>query len=222
MTTTPLPLLAPADSDAYPPLSALNDLLFCPRRCALHRLEGIWTDNVHTTAGSLDHRKVHRERDSAEAPVRTARGLPVISHRLRLVGVADLVEFHPTETGRPDQPYPVEYKRGRRRRWDNDEVQVCAQALCLEEMLGVAIPAGAIFHIRSKRRCEVAFDAGLRQATCQAAERLHLLLAAGVTPPPVLHPKCKQCSVQHLCLPDLLARPQTYHRAAAQLFTVPT
>jgi CRISPR-associated exonuclease Cas4 len=219
MTTTPLPHLPPADSDAYPPLSALNDLLFCPRRCALHRLEGIWTDNVHTTAGTLDHRKVHRDRDSAEAPVRTARGLPIVSHRLRLIGVADLVEFHPTEPGQPDRPFPIEYKRGRRRRWDNDEVQLCAQALCLEEMLGVDVPAGAIFHVRSKRRRDVVFDAALRSTTSHAVERLHQLLAAGVTPAPVLHPKCKQCSVQHLCLPELLARPDAYQRAAANLFS---
>ncbi len=220
--TTPLPVLPSADSDTYPPLSALNDLLFCPRRCALHRLEGVWTDNVHTTAGTLDHRKVHRQRDSDEAPFRTARGLPLVSHQLRLIGVSDLVEFHPTEPGQPDQPFPVEYKRGRRRRWDNDEVQLCAQALCLEEMLDVDIPAGAIFHVLSKRRRDVTFDDALRQTTCQAVQRLHQLLAAGVTPPPVLHPKCKQCSVRHLCLPELLARPQAYHRAAANLFAVPT
>ena len=143
------------------------------------------------------------------------RGLWVRSHRLRLVGVADLVEFHPV-------PYPVEYKRGKRRRWDNDEAQLCAQALCLEEMLGTTVPAGAIFHVRSKRRREVVFDDGLRRTTVDAARRLHELVASGQVPPPVLHPKCKQCSLHKLCLPELITAAAVYERAAAELFTVPT
>src|SRR4051794_25580883 len=135
--TVPLPTIPSADSDDYPPLSALNDLLFCPRRCFLHRVEGVWVENVHTTSGSLEHKRVHTPRDSDESPFRVARGLRIVSHRLRVVGVADLVEFHPDPAGGRDVPFPVEYKRGRRRRWDNDEAQLCAQALCLEEMLGV-------------------------------------------------------------------------------------
>src|SRR5579885_3141566 len=137
----------------YPPLSALNDLLFCPRRCALHRSEGLWVENRHTVEGSHAHRVVHASpaRASGEGAYRSVRGLWLRSDRLRLVGVADLVEFRP-------QPYPVEYKRGKRRRWDNDEVQLCAQALCLEEMLGASVPAGAVFHVRSGRRHEVNFD----------------------------------------------------------------
>ena len=116
---TPLPVLPPADGADYPPLSALNDLLFCARRCFLHRVEGVWVENVHTTAGTLDHRRVHQTRDAEPAAGRTARGLWVTSHRLRLTGVCDLVEFCP---GTPEVPFPVEYKRGKRRRWDNDEV----------------------------------------------------------------------------------------------------
>src|SRR5687768_16768303 len=102
-----------ADSDDYPPLSALNDFLFCPRRCAMHRLEGIWTDNVHTTTGTLDHRRVHAPRDAEEGDCRAVRGLRLVSHRLRVSGIADLVEFHPNPNGGPDVPFPVEYKRGR-------------------------------------------------------------------------------------------------------------
>ncbi len=206
------------DPDTYPPLSALNDLLFCPRRCALHRLEGVWADNAHTAAGSIAHRRVHRPHDADESPYRTARGLRLVSHRLRVVGVADLVEFHPDPAGGPDVPFPVEYKRGPRRRWDNNEAQLCAQARCLEEMFGVPVPAGAVYHVRSRRRCPVAFDAALRRHTEAAAQRLHELLQAGVTPPPVPHPKCRQCSVRDLCLPDLVAAPAAYRRAAAALF----
>ena len=113
--------------DHYPPLSALNDYLLCPRRCALHRLEGIWMENVHTTAGSLDHRRVHQPRDAAEGSVRIVRGVRLVSHSLRIVGVADLIEFHSAADGSDEIPYPVEYKRGRRRKWDNNEVQLCAQ-----------------------------------------------------------------------------------------------
>ena len=214
---TPLPVLPPVDGADYPPLSALNDLLFCARRCFLHRVEGIWMENVHTTTGTLDHRRVHQTRDAEPAAGRTARGLWVTSHRLRLTGVCDLVEFRPES---PDVPFPVEYKRGKRRKWDNDEVQLCAQAVCLEEMLGVAVPAGAVFHVKSKRRREIAFTADLRQRTADAAARLHALLTATSAPPPVVHPKCKQCSVRTVCMPDLLAAPAAYRRAAADLFRV--
>jgi CRISPR-associated exonuclease Cas4 len=111
-------------------------------------------------------------------------------------------------------PYPVEYKRGRRRRWDNDDVQLCAQALCLEEMLGVVVPAGAIFHVESKRRREVVFDERLRQKTEDAARRLHELVTSGTTPPPVLKPRCRGCSLHDLCMPELLGqtrRVRDYH-----------
>jgi CRISPR-associated exonuclease Cas4 len=215
MTTSLLTL--PAGADEYPPLSALNDLLFCSRRCFLHRVEGVWVENAHTTSGTLDHRRVHATRDAATIGVRTARGLWVVSQRLRLLGVCDLVEFRP---GPPEVPFPVEYKRGKRRKWDNDEVQLCAQAICLEEMLGTPVPAGAIFHVRSKHRRQIDFTPELRRKTEEAATRLHALLATATAPPPVLHPKCKQCSVRAVCMPDLLAAPDAYRRAAANLFRV--
>ena len=204
-----------SNDDELQPIRALNDLLFCPRRCALHRSEGLWVENRHTVAGSHAHRIVHANpaRASDEGGQHTVRGLWVRSRRLRLVGVADIVEFRP-------QPYPVEYKRGRRRRWDNDDVQLCTQALCLEEMLNVEVPAGAVFHVRSARRREVGFDAALRRTTEDAVTRLHALLASGTTPPPILHPKCKQCSLYALCLPELVAAQAAYARAARDLFTV--
>lgn len=207
-----LPLAAEGGED-YPPLSALNDLLFCPRRCFLHRVEGVWVENAHTLVGSRDHRRVHAVRDSVAGQCRTARGLRLLSHTLRIQGVADLVEF--TDDG---TPFPVEYKRGRRRKWDNDDVQLCAQAICLEEMLGVSVPAGAIFHIRTKRRREVAFSPRLRTQTRDAAHRLHELLKATSAPAPVLHPKCKQCSLNAVCVPELLSSPTAYLQSAANLF----
>src|SRR5438067_1119896 len=108
---SPLPGLPATDGGEYPPLSALNDLLFCARRCFLHRVEGVWVENVHTTSGTLDHRRVHASRYADHGTGRGARGLPLVSHRLRVVGVSDLVEFRP-DSGKPDTPFPVEYKRG--------------------------------------------------------------------------------------------------------------
>jgi CRISPR-associated exonuclease Cas4 len=204
-----------ATDDALQPLSALNDLLFCPRRCALHRLEQIWVENQYTLEGSQAHRKVHAgsSPDDSNSVIRVVRGLWLRSRRLRLIGKADVVEFRP-------EPYPVEYKRGRRRRWDNDDVQLCAQALCLEEMLGVRVPRGAIFHVRSKRRREVEFDAALRGVTEDASARLHALLRASEVPAPVLHAKCKACSLHAVCMPELLTAREAYRRAATGLFTV--
>lgn len=209
---TPLPT-APPDAEAYPPLSALNDLLFCERRCFLHRVEGVWVENAHTAAATHDHRRVHATRDADLAAGRVARGLAVVSHRLRVAGVCDLVEFPPD-----GPPVPVEYKRGKRRRWDNNEVQLCAQAMALEEMLGCDIPAGAIFFVKTRRRQAVSFDAALRRRTTEAAARLHEVLAATAAPAPRPHPKCKQCSLNAVCLPDLVAAPAAYRRAAAALF----
>jgi CRISPR-associated exonuclease Cas4 len=208
---TPLP---PSD-DELRPIRALNDLLFCPRRCALHFIEHLWVETAHTLEGTHAHQKVHASpsRDEADTGGRVVRGLWLRSDRFRLVGVADLVEFHP-------QPYPIEYKRGRRRKWDNDEVQLCAQALCLEEMLGVEVPAGAVFHVKSKRRREVVFDAKLRRLTQAAIAQLHALLESGTTPAPVPHPKCKACSLNKFCLPELVANPLAYQRARRSLFIV--
>src|SRR5580700_6722155 len=160
-----LPLVASSTPDTanYPPLSALNDLLFCERRCYLHRVEQVWVENHHTAAGTLDHRRVHTARDADGSGARTARGLWVVSHRLRVVGVCDLVEFRPDPAGGPDVPFPGEYKRGRRRKWDNNDVQLCAQGMAREEVLGVTVPAGALYFVKTRRRQEVLFDQGLRR-----------------------------------------------------------
>src|SRR5262249_26087966 len=158
---------------------------------------GLWSENAYTLEGSLAHKKVHGQpsREELGTTGKVVRGLWLRSNRLRLVGVADLVEFRP-------EPFPIEYNRGRRRRWDNADVQLCAQALCLEEMLQVSVSRGAIFHVRSKRRRSVEFDAQLRRTTEEAVARLHALLESGEVPPPVLHPKCKACSLHDLCMPE--------------------
>ena len=191
-------------ADDYPPLSALNHLLYCERRCALLRIENVWVDNAYTLSGTLSHERADRPVTWGNpAGVREVHGMWLRSDQLRLVGKADVVEFHPQPSG-PDIPFPVEYKRGKRKKWDNDDVQLCAQALCLEEMLGVAVPCGAIFHIQSKRRRPVEFTPALRAKTVATAQRLHALLASGVTPPPVLKPQCEGCSVHDICMPSAL------------------
>jgi len=208
----------PNEIDDYAPISALNHLLYCDRRCALLRVDGAWTENVHTLGGRLDHRRAHEATDRTERSGRTARGLRLVSHRLRLVGVADLVEFRPGAPGAAEVPFPVEYKRGKRRRWINDDVQLCAQALCLEEMLGVAINGGAIYHVKSRARREVAFASSLRDETEAAITRLHAMVASGRVPPARLKPRCRGCSLRGVCLPEAFGHPGRVGRMVLDLF----
>lgn len=205
--------------DDYQPIRALNDLLYCERRCALHRIENVWVDNVHTVSGTFAHQRADRPIDWKCGDGREVHGVWLKSDRLRLVGKADVVEFHPKPNG-PDVPFPIEYKRGKRKKWDNDEVQLCAQALCLEEMLGVAVPRGAIFHIKTKRRREVEFTLALRGKTESAVWRLHDLIVAGITPPPVLKPQCQGCSLAEICMPKALTQTKTVRAYLRSLWEV--
>jgi CRISPR-associated exonuclease Cas4 len=201
--------------DDYLPISALNDLLFCERRCAMHRIEQVWVENRFTIEGTGEHRRVHTDGDvlCEQGRRREVRGMVLRSDRLRLVGKADLVQFSP-------EPFLIEYKRGKKRRWDNDDVQLCAQALCLEEMIGVPIPTGAVYHIRSKRRREIVFDEFLREKTMRTAQRLHELIESGVTPPPIPKPRCKGCSLERLCMPRTLADARQATLYASRLYSI--
>jgi len=185
------------------PLSALQHLLFCERQCALIHVEQVWADNRLTVEGSHLHRKADSGESDSRGDVRTERGVALRSLRLGLIGKADVVEFHRVSGGDGDHwvPHPVEYKRGRPKRDRSDEVQLCAQALCLEEMLEVEIRDGALFYGMTRRREDVVFDAELRAATESAAARLHELIASGRTPTAVRAPKCESCSLIDLCLP---------------------
>jgi CRISPR-associated exonuclease Cas4 len=181
------------------PVSALNHLLYCERRCALIHTEGVFIENVYTLEGALAHRAADTPGYESEEGVRAIRALPLHSRTLGLVGKADIVEF------RGGAPYPVDYKRGKRKKWVNDEVQLCAQAFCLEDMLRVGVPRGAIFHAQSKRRREVEFTDSLRQTTNDAIRRLRSLLASRVIPAAELKPQCDGCSLREACLPELAA-----------------
>lgn len=208
-------------------ISYLNDLLFCERRAALHLLEGIWRDNQYTVEGSFAHRNVDVEGNRKRGSTQNVTGLWVVSYQFGLIGKCDLVEFVASNERRADAadsgmatasppeaiPYPVDFKRGKKRRWDNNEVQLCAQALCLEEMLGVTVPEGAIFHIKSQRRESVVFDQALRKKTIDAAQRLRQLFGSKITPKAKFHPKCRGCSLLEWCLPKALkprATPKRY------------
>lgn len=181
------------------PLSALNQFSYCPRRCYLIHAEGEFADNVHTLRGTHEHERVDRDRHEVGAGVRVEYALPVWSRRLGLSGKCDAVEHHPDGT-----VYPVEYKHGKRRKWINDDLQLAAQALCLEEMLGATIPKGSIYHQQSRRRREVEIDEALRLSVETAAREIQQLLADGRLPPPLDDTRrCPECSLRDICQPEL-------------------
>ena len=184
-----------AESD-YVMLSALQHYLYCPRQCALIHIEQTWQENRYTVEGRILHERVDSREKEMKGRVRIVRTLPVRSARHGLSGQADVVEFH--EDG---SVYPVEYKRGRPKSDRCDEVQLCAQALCLEEMLDKKIESGALFYGQNKRRSAVEFDVDLRRLTEETVERFHDLFRTGVTPKAVYSKKCDQCSLIAVCLP---------------------
>lgn len=179
-------------------ISSINQYVFCPRRCALIHVEGIFEDNEHTVKGSLLHDHPDTPGyETADDSAKILRALPLFSKEHGLVGKADIVEM------REKQPTPVEYKKGRKKQWGNDDIQLCAQALCLEEMFHATIDKGFIYHAASKRRREVFFDDKLRGETFQTIEAVRKMLEDGAVPPAMLAPKCDGCSLRKICMPEL-------------------
>jgi len=200
------------------PISALQHLSFCERQWGLIHLEGAWAENVLTAEGREMHGRAHEGADEWRDGVRVCRGLRLRSLRLGLTGQADVVEFHPVAVGAGValqgyrgawRPFPVEYKRGKSKPGECDRIQLCAQALCLEEMLEAQIPAGALFYGKTRRREDVEFHGELREATERLAARLHEMRDAGVTPPAVYEKKCERCSLVDICLPDVTGSGQS-------------
>lgn len=194
------------------PISMLNQLEYCERRFYLMHVLGEMEVNVHVLEGTLRHEAAHSAAREREGPLTVHRRVYVWSEELGLAGFADVVE----ETSEANQTTPtltpVEYKKGRMGRWLNDHVQLCAQAMCLEERLGISIQKGHIFYFGSRRRQEVIFTSELRQRTIQAVQHARELIAAQHLPPPLSNPaKCHDCSLQPICLPyetlHLTARP---------------
>jgi CRISPR-associated exonuclease Cas4 len=190
-------------------ISALEHWSYCPRQCGLIHLESVWDENLYTLRGRLAHERAHAEGAAVEDGVRVVRGMPLWSERLGLYGKADVVEFHDIgqQRARSNEgtPYPVEYKVGERRDWAHEAIQLCAQSLCLEEMLGVAVPAGAVYYHGSRRRREVVFDDGLRSRTKAAVTAVRAMLVSLRLPPAVNDARCPNCSLVESCLPAVVA-----------------
>jgi CRISPR-associated exonuclease Cas4 len=182
------------------PISALQHWAYCPRQAALIHLDGVWSDNPYTRRGTLLHERADTPGADRRGDIRVERALPLFSRRLNLSGRADAVEFHPDGT-----VIPIEYKSGRRKARHADELQLCAQAMCLEEMLGRPVPEGAIFHAPERRRRRVVFSAALRAGVERAAATFAATFARASLPPPVNDGRCPDCSLRRLCLPELPA-----------------
>jgi CRISPR-associated exonuclease Cas4 len=197
------PVADEALEDALIPLSALQHYLFCPRQCALIHLEQLWAEDAATAEGRLLHGKVDAGASEARPGIRVARGLALRSFALGVTGKADVVEFR----GKPPRPFPVEYKRGKPKAHRADEVQLCAQALCLEEMFAAAVPEGALFYGMPHRRFPVTFDVTLRSLTAEVAAAARAMLASQRTPTTRHMPACRRCSLQVPCQPARLEKP---------------
>ncbi len=186
------------------PLSALQQYIYCPRRCALIHIERIWSENRFTAEGRLLHDKTDQPTMEKRKGMRTVTAMPLANESLGIAGVADVVEFH--VTAQDEQPYPVEYKRGKPKAYRADEVQLCAQALCLEEMLEQSCPEGALFYGKTRRRQMVVFDDALRALTRQTIADTRALIESGKTPSAKYDTKrCDACSLFDDCQPKLLA-----------------
>lgn len=188
----------PGEARSLVLISALNHFCFCPRRFAYIHIEHLFEENVHTMRGRREHEAVDRSSGAALGDGgREETGLPVWSQRLGLVGRCDLVEFRSDGT-----IYPVERKHGARRPWDNDDAQLCAQALCLEEMFGCFVPEGAVYHVSSRRRRVVRFTTELRARIDGLLAEIRDLFRAGFLPPPVNDRRCEGCSLREVCQPS--------------------
>jgi CRISPR-associated exonuclease Cas4 len=188
-------------TDDYVMLSALQHFVYCPRQFALIHLEQVWQENIYTLRGLRVHEQVDVPSHELIEGVRVERSLALISHRHQLRGIADVVEFLGDGT-----PYPVEYKSGSRKAKDADAVQLCAQAMCLEEMFDRPVMTGALFYSASKRRRVVEFDDRLRSLVTETVQAVQANFAAQLMPKPVADERCEDCSLLEACLPQPLKK----------------
>src|SRR3989304_5341339 len=196
------------DEEDLTPISALNQYLYCPRRCALIHIEQLWSENLFPAEGRIMHDKADSNKFESRGNVRIDYSVPLRSLRLGLVGKADVVEFR--NHGDMWIPFPVEYKRGKPKMDDCDKVQLCAQAICLEEMLNIEIREGALFYGQTRRREDVVFDKTLRMETEDTAKKVHELIESGITPRAEYSKKCKLCSLLNICLPKANSKASSY------------
>lgn len=185
------------------PISALQHAVYCLRQAALIHIERIWSENRFTAEGRVLHENTDEPGARQRGSVRRVTALPIACRRLHIAGVADVVEFRRDEDG-TEIPYPIEYKRGRPKAHRADEVQLCAQALCLEEMTGRSVPEGALFYGQTRHRTAVKFDPELRQLTEETAVQFRDLFQAGRIPPAVYRrERCDVCSLYDFCRPKI-------------------
>lgn len=196
------------------PISALQHWMYCPRQCALIHVEQVFADNVFTARGNAVHALVDEPGYELRKGVKAERSLPLWSDRIGLIGKADLVEFHPD-----GNVFPVEFKHGPKRKHTHDDIQLAAQAICLEEMLGKPVLRGAIYHASSRRRREVDIDAGLRQLVENTTGAVRACIQSGLLPAPVNDERCGQCSLKDICQPQALTDRHTQAVLRDQLFS---
>ena len=197
-------------------ISALQHYAFCPRQCALIHVEQVWSENRLTAEGRIMHDHVHEEGSESRGDIRIEHGVSLRSLRLGLIGKADVVEYH-RQTDGVWQAFPVEYKRGKPKPDHSDKIQLCAQALCLEEMLNTTITSGALFYGKTRRRLDVVFDEVLRRETEDTARQVHVLIESGKTPKPVYKKLCNSCSLTALCMPQALMKRRSVNSYLARM-----
>lgn len=190
--------------DDYIYISSLNQYEYCPRRCYYLFVENTFLDNEHTVEGTLQHSRAHSAETSTRDGTLQLRSVQLYSHTYGISGKADVVEE------KAGILYPVEHKKGRRGKWTNDELQLCAQALCLEEMQGQEVEKGYLFYVSTGRRKEVRFTPALRQQTIATISAVRQLIASGQRPPNPYTPRCKGCSLYDICLPKETAQLQNH------------
>jgi len=196
------------------PISGLQHFAFCQRQFALIHIEQTWEENRLTAEGRLLHHKVDQQGTESRGDCHIARSVRLCSRRHGLTGVADVIEFHRDNAGIEIggkkgrwRPFPVEYKRGRPKRDNVDAVQLCAQALCLEEMLGTDIGEAALFYGKTRRRHRVAIDEKIRRETIELTTQMHLLWSSRATPRATYDKRCENCSLSRLCMPTIAEQP---------------
>lgn len=205
--------MSPHECDEPIMLSALQHYSYCPRQCALIHVEQAFEENVHTSRGNAVHKHVDEPGFEMRLDVRVERSLPVWSERLGLIGKCDVVEF-----SRDGTPYPVEYKHGPKRQKLHDDLQLAAQAICLEETTGRAVPHGAIYHHTSRRRREVEFTPELRQQVVGTVAAVRALFNSKMLPPPANDRRCSQCSLLEICQPEAMSAVGKLRKIREQLF----
>lgn len=200
------------DDGALVPLSALEHHSYCPRQCALIHREQTYDENIFTLEGNAVHERVDQPGAASIAGVRTEYSVPLWSDSLGLIGKADVVEFHGAT------PYPVEYKRGTARQGRHADLQLCGQAMCLEEMLDIAVPLGAVYHYSSRQRREVRFTPELRERVRNAVNEIRNMMDSEILPAAPADARCQNCSLIESCLPYVVSAAGDNRRYHQSLF----